>query len=88
MHADILVFLLVEGSWAQQTSLPSVMTDLIPNCSVEEIYSPRSVQDERVRWSSLTEHFRHTFHNEPQFIARAPGRLNMIGECVQEFTYE
>ena len=70
------------GVLAGSFFLPT-MTALIPKRNVDEIYSPRFVQDERIRWGSLVEHFRHIFHDSPQYIARAPGRLNMIGECVQ-----
>jgi galactokinase len=36
--------------------------------------------DEGARAEKLRAHFRETFGAEPEFIARAPGRINLIGE--------
>ena len=59
------------------------MTDIVPNRRLEDIYSEETFSKEEVRWNGLAAHFERMFHRKPEFIARAPGRLNMIGEYVR-----
>lgn len=58
------------------------MSDLVPVLTLSEIYSPFVRARELLRWQELESRFEKMYHNKPAFIARAPGRVNMIGECV------
>lgn len=51
---------------------------LVP--SLDRIYSPAAVAKEGARWNELTEAFESIFGKKPGFVARAPGRVNLIGE--------
>lgn len=60
---------------AQKTSDP------IPSLAeLEKIYSAQRLFKEGQRWDGLRTRFEHEFGQAPQFIARAPGRVNLMGE--------
>ncbi|EST07909.1 Galactokinase galactose-binding domain protein [Kalmanozyma brasiliensis GHG001] len=51
--------------------------------SLDEIYSPAGVLKNGQRWDSLATKFASVFSgSKPDFIARAPGRVNLIGEHI------
>lgn len=65
--------------------------------SLSEIYSPDRVPVEKQRYDQLIRSFKSQFHPssieqqessaEPQFIVRAPGRVNLIGEHIDYSGY-
>ena len=60
----------------QQTSDPIPLVT-----KLEDVYSSREAQlKQGQRWDALTKRFQESFGDKPQFIARAPGRVNVIGE--------
>ncbi|EFP81724.1 galactokinase [Puccinia graminis f. sp. tritici CRL 75-36-700-3] len=50
--------------------------------SLEQVYTQASVNKQSKRWSQLTETFKKSYAHPPQFVARAPGRVNIIGEHI------
>ncbi|CDS82431.1 related to GAL1-galactokinase [Sporisorium scitamineum] len=51
--------------------------------SLDDIYSPAGVLKNGKRWSDLADKFAEAFSGQkPDFIARAPGRVNLIGEHI------
>ncbi len=51
--------------------------------SLDAIYSPAGVLKNSSRWSNLATKFSSAFDGaQPDFIARAPGRVNLIGEHI------
>ncbi|KAI7957373.1 hypothetical protein MJO28_004468 [Puccinia striiformis f. sp. tritici] len=54
---------------------------LLPS-SLDQVYTQASVKNQSRRWSHLVETFKDSFSLSPQFIARAPGRVNIIGEHI------
>lgn len=51
--------------------------------ALDAVYSPAGVLKNAKRWDELTTKFAQLFHGEkPDFIARAPGRVNLIGEHI------
>lgn len=60
----------------QQTSDPIPLVT-----KLEDVYSSHEAQlKQGQRWDALTKRFQESFGDKPQFIARAPGRVNVIGE--------
>lgn len=47
---------------------------------LKHIYSKERLVKEGSRWDNLRQRFKELFDHEPQFIARAPGRVNLMGE--------
>ncbi|KAJ9070269.1 galactokinase [Entomophthora muscae] len=50
--------------------------------SVKDIYSAAASSEQECRYRSLVKTFFQTYGKPPQFIARAPGRVNIIGEHI------
>ncbi|TFY80169.1 hypothetical protein EWM64_g3840 [Hericium alpestre] len=51
--------------------------------SLDKLYADLgSAANHAVRWNHLTEEFEKRFGRKPAFIARAPGRVNLIGEHI------
>ncbi|PWN46671.1 Galactokinase [Violaceomyces palustris] len=51
--------------------------------SLSDIYSPAGVAKSALRWDRLASQFSKAFNqSQPDFIARAPGRVNLIGEHI------
>ncbi|KAN0066514.1 galactokinase [Thecaphora frezii] len=77
-------------------AIPSTATykdDIEPNMTVSDpvplvsaldaIYSPAGVLKNSKRWNDLAHQFKQLFNGTtPDFIARAPGRVNLIGEHI------
>jgi galactokinase len=47
---------------------------------LSDIYSSERLAKEGSRWDDLRSQFHKAFGNEPEYIARAPGRVNLMGE--------
>ncbi|SJX62074.1 related to GAL1-galactokinase [Sporisorium reilianum f. sp. reilianum] len=62
----------------------STVSDPVPLvASFDDIYSPAGVLKNAQRWSQLADQFAAAFSGQkPHFIARAPGRVNLIGEHI------
>ena len=56
--------------------------------SIEAVYSPEAVQTQQKRWSRLSSHFSEIYGQSPEFVARSPGRVNIIGEHIDYSLYE
>ncbi len=68
---------------ASSSSSSSSSSDYIPSVqTLEEIYSAGpAVAKEGKRWDGLTQRFKQIYGGKtPDFVARAPGRVNIIGE--------
>ncbi|OAV96546.1 galactokinase [Puccinia triticina 1-1 BBBD Race 1] len=50
--------------------------------SLGQVYTQISVTKQSTRWTKLTETFKNSYAHPPQFVARAPGRVNIIGEHI------
>lgn len=59
-------------------------SDLVPLVSdLSKIYSSTSsVLNSAPRWDRLATNFHNQFGEKPDFVARAPGRVNIIGEHI------
>ncbi|CAG8478351.1 10067_t:CDS:2 [Diversispora eburnea] len=55
----------------------------IPLSSISQLYPPLDISAQSDRYKSLIEKFHSIYPNHsPKFIARAPGRVNLIGEHI------
>jgi len=50
--------------------------------SLSSIYSSDALEKQEGRWQRLRETFKEVYGHPPDFIARAPGRVNLIGEHI------
>ncbi|KAL8963803.1 MAG: hypothetical protein Q9183_004943, partial [Haloplaca sp. 2 TL-2023] len=65
------------------------MDDLVPDSlSIKDIYPDPSVQTQEGRWKALQDRFIDAFGMKPFFVARSPGRVNLIGEHIDYSLYE
>jgi len=53
--------------------------------SLDEIYPVDVVLAQGKRWNSLLEKFQATYGRPAEFVARCPGRVNVIGEVKFNF---
>ncbi|CEH12073.1 galactokinase [Ceraceosorus bombacis] len=58
---------------------------LVP--ALANIYSPERVVPEGQRWDALTSKFGEAFGHKPTYVARAPGRVNIIGEHIDHMGF-
>ncbi|KAK6347162.1 galactokinase [Orbilia brochopaga] len=56
--------------------------------SLAEIYAPDALLSQAKRWSDLVAEFQRAYDCLPEFIARAPGRVNIIGEHIDYMLYQ
>lgn len=69
------------------------MAGLVPQLdSIEEVYaasstSPKIASEHKTRWNRLISSFSKTYGHKPDFVARSPGRVNIIGEHVDYSLY-
>jgi galactokinase len=69
------------------------MAELVPQInSIEEVYansssSLRIAPEHKTRWNGLISSFCETYGHKPDFVARSPGRVNIIGEHVDYSLY-
>lgn len=69
--------------------------ELVPQTdSIAEVYatdetSLNSVAPEhQQRWGALVSHFNRQYNHRPDFVARSPGRVNIIGEHIDYSLYD
>jgi len=69
------------------------MAELVPQLdSIEEVYTGASgsqsiAPEHKIRWNTLISAFSNTYGGKPDFVARSPGRVNIIGEHVDYSLY-
>ena len=68
----------------------STMNDPVPVVNdILDIYPQDALQNQRERFNRLRHKFSELYHGKsPQFIARSPGRVNLIGEHIDYSLYE
>ncbi|EFW20528.1 galactokinase [Coccidioides posadasii str. Silveira] len=71
------------------------MAELVPHTqSIADIYPSdvagdrKVAPDQQARWISLIKAFRHLYAQSPDFVARSPGRVNIIGEHIDYSLYD
>mgnify|MGYP002620637899 FL=1 len=55
--------------------------------SLEDIYTPDALPAQMERWDALQEKFESIYGHAPEFVARSPGRVNIIGEHIDYSLY-
>ncbi|KAI1323325.1 galactokinase [Xylariaceae sp. FL0255] len=55
--------------------------------ALQDIYTNQALADQGVRWNRLLEKFQATYGSPAQFVARSPGRVNIIGEHIDYSLY-
>ena len=64
------------------------MVNAVPQAAaLADIYPSTAVASQGPRWSSLVDAFSSTYSAKPTFIARSPGRVNIIGEHIDYSLY-
>ncbi len=64
------------------------MAGSVPVASfLEEIYTPDALPAETKRWTHLLQTFKSNYGNDAEFVARSPGRVNIIGEHIDYSLY-
>ena len=69
------------------------MAKLVPQLdSIKEVYaesssSPNIAPEHKIRWNGLISSFSKTYGHKPDFVARSPGRVNIIGEHIDYSLY-
>ncbi|KAL8792510.1 MAG: hypothetical protein Q9195_004880 [Heterodermia aff. obscurata] len=57
--------------------------------SLDTLYPPESLVTQMQRWDRLYHHFASLYRSAfPQFVARSPGRVNILGEHIDYSLYE
>ncbi|KAI4214392.1 MAG: hypothetical protein LQ351_003145 [Letrouitia transgressa] len=65
------------------------MDEPVPSVqSIDDLYPSANVASQKERWENLTAHFVEKYGQPPQFVARSPGRVNIIGEHIDYSLYE
>ncbi|RDW89092.1 putative galactokinase protein [Coleophoma cylindrospora] len=55
--------------------------------SLKDIYTEDAILSQGQRWSHLLEQFKKDYGHSAQFVARSPGRVNIIGEHIDYSLY-
>lgn len=55
--------------------------------SLADIYPKPALATEAPRWNTLVTKFASTYGHQPSFVARSPGRVNIIGEHIDYSLY-
>ncbi|KAI1177590.1 galactokinase [Nemania sp. FL0916] len=64
------------------------MSGPVPSVTaLQDIYTAQSLADQQTRWNSLLEKFQAHYGSPAQFVARSPGRVNIIGEHIDYSLY-
>jgi galactokinase len=53
--------------------------------SLKDIYPEDAIDVQVKRWENLLQCFKKEFGDLPEFVARSPGRVNLIGEVCLLF---
>ncbi|KAI4276402.1 MAG: hypothetical protein LQ337_002501 [Flavoplaca oasis] len=56
--------------------------------SIESLYPNANIPAQQKRWQILMAHFEEKYGKRPLFVARSPGRVNLIGEHVDYSLYD
>lgn len=57
--------------------------------SIDSLYAPEALEIQQQRWKHLVDFFKESYGNKsPSFVARSPGRVNIIGEHIDYSLYE
>ncbi|KAI1751002.1 galactokinase [Xylaria castorea] len=64
------------------------MSGPVPSvAALHDIYTTQALADQGVRWNSLLDKFQAQYGSPAQFVARSPGRVNIIGEHIDYSLY-
>lgn len=55
--------------------------------SLDEVYPINQLGSLRLRWNTLLQEFQRHYNHKPDFVARSPGRVNLIGEHIDYSLY-
>ncbi|KAI1496130.1 ribosomal protein S5 domain 2-type protein [Biscogniauxia marginata] len=55
--------------------------------ALQDIYTQQALADQTSRWNNLLERFQALYGRPAQFVSRAPGRVNIIGEHIDYSLY-
>lgn len=55
--------------------------------ALQEVYTQQSLLEQGVRWNKLLEKFQSLYGRPADFVARSPGRVNIIGEHIDYSLY-
>lgn len=67
----------------------STMDEPVPVASrIEDLYPSEAIATQKQRWNRLDALFNQTYEKPSQFVARSPGRVNIIGEHIDYSLYE
>lgn len=55
--------------------------------SLEDIYTSDALPTQTGRWNALLSQFKSIYGKSPEFVARSPGRVNIIGEHIDYSLY-
>ncbi|KAL8690787.1 MAG: hypothetical protein Q9224_004322, partial [Gallowayella concinna] len=67
----------------------STMDEPVPvTHSIDSLYPDANIPTQKERWQNLVTHFEEKYGKKPTFVARSPGRVNLIGEHIDYSLYE
>lgn len=67
----------------------STMNEPVPvTSSIDSLYPNANIPTQKKRWQNLLDQFQEKYDSQPTFVARSPGRVNLIGEHVDYSLYE
>jgi len=67
----------------------TTMNDLVPVVrDINDLYPKDAIPSQQQRLEHLKDRFSELYGKKPQFIARSPGRVNLIGEHIDYSLYE
>ncbi|UZJ57269.1 hypothetical protein CBS101457_006589 [Exobasidium rhododendri] len=70
------------------TTAEKTTSDPIPLVDqLSDIYSSERLVREGIRWEDLRSRFQQEFGSQPEYIARAPGRVNLMGDHVDHMKF-
>jgi galactokinase len=68
---------------------PNAMNETVPvTNSLDAIYSHSEITQQEKRHALLRHRYAELYGKEPEFVARSPGRVNIIGEHIDYSLYE
>ncbi|KAL8718914.1 MAG: hypothetical protein Q9225_004017 [Loekoesia sp. 1 TL-2023] len=56
--------------------------------SIDTLYPDANIPSQKKRWQNLLQQFEDKYGKKPAFVARSPGRVNLIGEHIDYSLYE
>ncbi|KAI1435302.1 galactokinase [Xylaria sp. CBS 124048] len=64
------------------------MSGSVPTvAALQDIYTSQALVEQEVRWNGLLDKFQAHYGHPAQFVARSPGRVNIIGEHIDYSLY-